>query len=63
MGVFLVVILQKCANIMSHFEALTDKNIHRYLLSKHLDKLKFSILLRQEKKMQNVQTEPKIYFG
>ena len=60
---FLGVTLQKCANEMSHFEALTDKNIHRYLFSKQLDKLQFSILLRQEKKMQNVQTEPKIYFG
>ena len=27
------------------------------------DKPQFSILLRQEKMMQNVQTEPKIYFG
>ena len=60
---FLEVTLQKCANEMSHFEALTDKNTHGYLHFEQSDKLQFSILLRQEKKMQNVQTEPKIYFG
>ena len=51
---FLGVTLQKCANEMSHFEALTDKNTHRCLLFKHLDKLQFEVT--KNKRVKNELT-------